>query len=127
MIKRRQLKWSMIAMLAVCWFIPLMILSVTVFFIVEANINKQLKNTIVTSADRVVEICQMKIDDVIVASKASSYISTIKKSYAEYLKDGNEYELNQEVTLFMSQQYRYNTNLNLTALYFTSDPEDIYY
>ena len=127
MIKRRQLKWSMIAMLAVCWFIPLMILSVTVFFIVEANINKQLENTIVTSADRVVEICQMKIDDVIVASKASSYISTIKKSYAEYLKDGNEYELNQEVTLFMSQQYRYNTNLNLTALYFTSDPEDIYY
>ena len=57
-------------MLAVCWFIPLMILSVTVFFIVEANINKQLENTIVTSADRVVEICQMKIDDVIVASKA---------------------------------------------------------
>ena len=127
MIKRRQLKWSMIAMLAVCWFIPLMILSVTVFFIVEANINKQLENTIVTSADRVVEICQMKIDDVIVASKASSYISTIKKSYAEYLKDGNKYSLNQEVTLFMSQQYRYNTNLNLTALYFTSDPEDIYY
>lgn len=127
MIKRRQLKWSMIAMLAVCWFIPLMILSVTVFFIVESKINKQLENTIVTSADRVVEICQMKIDDVIVASKAASYISTIRKSYAEYLKDGNKYGLNQEVTLFMSQQYRYNTNLNLTALYFTSDPDDIYY
>lgn len=114
-------------MLAVGWFIPLMVLSVTIFFFVEAKLNKQLENTIVTSADRVVEICQMKIDDVVVASKASSYISTIRKSYAEYLKDGNEYSLSQEVTLFMSQQYRYNTNLNLTALYFTSMPDDVYY
>ncbi len=127
MKKRRQLKWSMIVMLTVSWFIPLVILSVTVFFFVNAKINKQMENTIVTSADKVVEICQMRIDDAILTSKYASYLSYIRESYEEYLKSGNTYKLRRNVELFMSQQYRYDVNLNMTALYFTREPENIYY
>lgn len=127
MKKRRQLKWSMITMLTVGWFIPLLILSVTVFFFVDYQINKQLEKTIVTSSDKVVEICQMRIDDAVAASKSASYLPTIRECYARYLTDHDENELKQDVALFLTQQYRYNADINMTALYFTRDPETIYY
>lgn len=127
MKKRRQLKWSMITMLTVGWFIPLLILSVTVFFFVDYQINKQLEKTIVTSSDKVVEICQMRIDDAIAASKSASYLPTIRECYARYLTDHDENKLKQDVALFLTQQYRYNADINMTALYFTNDPETIYY
>ena len=127
MKKRRQLKWSMITMLTVGWFIPLLILSVTVFFFVDYQINKQLEKTIVTSSDKVVEICQMRIDDAVAASKSASYLPTIRECYGRYLTDHDENKLKQDVALFLTQQYRYNTDINMTALYFTNDPETIYY
>lgn len=127
MKKRRQLRWSMITMLTVGWFIPLLILSVTVFFFVDNQLNKQLEKTIVTSADKVVEICQMRIDDVVAASKAASYIPTIRECYGHYLLDHDENRLNQDVMLFLAQQYRYNVDINMTALYFTAEPEKVYY
>lgn len=127
MKKRRQLKWSMITMLAVGWFMPLVILSVIVFCIVENQINRQLEKTIVASADRVVEICQMRVNDVIVASKLSSYLPVVRSSYNNYLESGDAGKLKQEVEIFMSQQYRYNSYINMTALYFTREPEKMYY
>ncbi|MBD5545978.1 MAG: sensor histidine kinase [Lachnospiraceae bacterium] len=127
MKKRRQLKWSMITMLAVGWFIPLLILSVTVFFFVDYQINKQLEKTIVTSSDKVVEICQMRIDDAVAASKSASYLPALRECYGRYLTDHDENKLKQDVALFLTQQYRYNTDINMTALYFTNDPETIYY
>ena len=42
MKKRRQLKWSMITILAVGWFMPLVILSVIIFCVVENQINRQI-------------------------------------------------------------------------------------
>ena len=97
MKKRRQLKWSMITILAVGWFMPLVILSVIIFCIVENQINRQLEKTIVASADRVVEICQMRINDVIVASKLSSYLPVVRSSYNSYLESRDEGKLKQEV------------------------------
>ncbi|MDE7330781.1 MAG: sensor histidine kinase [Lachnospiraceae bacterium] len=127
MKKRRQLKWSMITMLAVGWFMPLVILSAIIFFIVENQINSQVEKTIVASADKVVEICQMRINDVIVASKLSSYLPVVRSSYNDYLASGESGRLKQEVELFMSQQYRYNSYINMTALYFNIEPEKMYY
>lgn len=127
MKKRRQLKWSMLTMLAVGWFIPLVILSAIIFFMVDKQINNQVEKTIVASADKVVEICQMRINDVIVASKLSSYLPMVRSSYNDYLASGERWKLKQEVEIFMSQQYRYNSYINMTALYFTKEPDNMYY
>lgn len=127
MKKRRQLKWSMVMVLTVGWFIPLLILSATVFLFVDYQINKQLEKTIVTSSDKVVEICQMRIDDAVAASKVASYLPTIRECYGRYLSDHDANKLKQDVALFLTQQYRYNGDINMTALYFTANPETIYY
>lgn len=127
MKRRRQLKWSMVAMLTVGWFIPLFLLSVMVFFFVDRQINDQLEKTIITSTDKAVEICQMRIDDVVASSKTASYLPTIRASYGRYLKNQDGNALNQEVTLFLTQQYNYNTSINMTVLYFTDQPEVLYH
>lgn len=125
--KRRQLKWSMIVILLVTWFIPLMLLSMILFVAVERQVNGQVRDTITISTDKAVELCQSKIDDVIVASKNSSYLPTVRNSYVKYLTDHNKQRLEQDISYFMSQQYRYNKDINMTAIYFTSTPEAICY
>lgn len=104
MKKRRQLKWSMIVILLVTWFIPLMLLSMILFVAVERQVNGQVRDTITISTDKAVELCQSKIDDVIVASKNSSYLPTVRNSYVKYLTDHNKQRLEQDISYFMSQQ-----------------------
>lgn len=114
-------------MLIVCWFLPLTILSALVIFFTDTKLNEQLENTIVTSMDKAVEICQMRVDAIVEDSKAASYLPTIRDSYERYQKIKNSNRLTQEVTSFLSQHYRYNSDINMTALYFTEEPEKVYY
>lgn len=122
--KNRQLKWSMIKMLTICWFLPLFVVSFGLLFFVSNKMNRQLQDTIVTSADKAIEICQIRLNEAMAASKDASYIPTVKNSYAEYLQDGDEKRLNREVRLFIEQQYRFNTDFNMTYLYFIDNPEN---
>ena len=127
MKKRRQLKWSMVVMLLVTWFIPLLFFSMIIFLTVDQQVNGQIEDIIVLSADEVVDLCQRRIDDVIIASKNASYLPTVRNSYVSYLTDNDKSQLEQAVTSFMFQQYRYNRDINMTAIYFTFSPEEIYY
>lgn len=45
----------------------------------------------------------------------------------KYKRGGTKTDLYEEVTLFLTQQYRYNEMFLCTVLYFTEEPETIYY
>lgn len=126
-IRKRKLKWNMIVMLTICWFVPLILLSIAMLVFVDTKISKQLENTIVTSADKAIEICQMRIEEAIKSSQKASYLPTVKESYLAYKEGGAKHRLSHDITLFMDQQYRYNSDLNMTAIYFTEYPDEIYY
>lgn len=127
MKKRRQLKWSMMAMLTMCWFIPLIVLSFAILFFVYGKMSRQLQNTIVTSADQAIDMCQIRLNEAMAASKDSSYLPEIKDSYAAYLADGDVKELNRDVNLFLQQHYRYNSDFRMTVLYFLDNPDNLFY
>lgn len=127
MKKRRQLKWSMMAMLTMCWFIPLIVLSFAMLFFVYGRMSRQLQNTIVTSADQAIDMCQIRLNEAMAASKDSSYLPEIKDSYAAYLADGDVKELNRDVNLFLQQHYRYNSDFRMTVLYFLDNPDNLFY
>lgn len=127
MKKRRQLKWSMMAMLTMCWFIPLIVLSFAMLFFVYGKMSRQLQNTIVTSADQAIDMCQIRLNEAMAASKDSSYLPEIKDSYAAYLVDGDVKELNRDVNLFLQQHYRYNSDFRMTVLYFLDNPDNLFY
>lgn len=124
---KMKLKYSMSVMIVFCWLVPLLLFTYLLQVMVVSKMNSQIENTIVTSADKAIEICIMQMEDVITASRNASYITTVKDSYNSYLKTGNEQDLYNNVTLFLSQQYRYNKNLEKVYLYFVDKPEEIYY
>ncbi len=120
--KKKQLKWSMIRMLAISWFLPLFLISVIMLFYVSEKMNRQLENTIVTSADKAIEICQIRLEEIMGAAKDASYIPSIKASYMDYLVDGDINKLIREVNLFLERHYRYNPSFNMTYVYFIDVP-----
>lgn len=114
-------------MLTMCWFIPLIVLSFAMLFFVYGKMSRQLQNTIVTSADQAIDICQIRLNEAMAASKDSSYLPEIKDSYAAYLADGDVKELNRDVNLFLQQHYRYNSDFRMTVLYFLDNPDNLFY
>ena len=125
--KKVKLTWSMVGTLLLCWLLPLTLLTGATFFFVYAKINQQIERTIVTSADKAIEMCEAQISDAVTASKNASYMPTIKDSNMKYKRGGTKTDLYEEVTLFLTQQYRYNEMFLCTVLYFTEEPETIYY
>lgn len=111
-------------MLAIGWFLPLFLISVIMLLFVSNRMNRQLRNTIVTSADKSIDICQIRLDEAMAASKDASYIPTLKEIYARYLKTGDEDRLNREASSFIQQQYRMNTDFRMTFLYFIDNPDN---
>lgn len=126
-MKKTTLKWGMIRMLTIGWFLPLLVIIVFVMVTVTGKVNSQVKHTVVTSADKAVEICDMRIEDAITASKNASYMPTIKNSYAAYQQNGNQRQLYENITLYLEEQYKYNSSFKCTMVYFTSEPNSIYY
>lgn len=125
--KKTTLKWSMVRMLFVYWFVPLLIIIMVVMYVVTGKINRQVEHTILTSTEKAIEICDMRLQDAVTASKNASYMQTIRNCYMRYQANGNSRQLYEEVTLYLDQQYQYNSSFKSTMLYFTSEPDKIYY
>ena len=71
--KRYSLQWSMIRMLVLCWLLPLALLAFIMLFFMSTKLSEQTENTILASANKAVEICQMQIEDARLASRNASY------------------------------------------------------
>lgn len=111
-------------MLAAGWFLPFLLISVMLLFFVLKRMDRQLQNTIMTSADKSIELCELRLKQAIESSKEASYQPTLKEGYARYLQDGDDVKLGRAASNFIIQHYRVNTDFNLTYLYFIHDPEN---
>lgn len=123
--RNRQLKWSMINMLAAGWFLPLLFIAVIMFFFVSGRMEKQMRDTIVASADKSIDLCQLRLNNAMELSKEASYLPTLKECYAEYLSDGDGEKLNRSATMFIRQHYRASTDFNMTYMYFIHDSQNV--
>ncbi|WP_312100053.1 histidine kinase [Lachnoclostridium sp.] len=121
------LKWSMMRTLILCWVLPFTLLTIIVIEFVYHNLNQQTEQTIVNSTEKAVEICLSRMQDSIIASKNASYLPTIRERYNQYLLDNNYLVLYEKVTLFLTQQYKFDDRLLSTMLIFTDNPNDVYY
>lgn len=125
--KKHSLQWSMIRMLVLCWLLPLALLVFIMLFFMSTKLNGQTENTIISSADKAVEICQMQMEEARLASRNASYLSTIRDSYYTYQKDQDKRKFYDTVKQFLAQQYKYNESFLSTMLIFLDDPSMVYY
>lgn len=123
----KPLKWSMIGMLVLCWLLPLMLIALSMLYFISSMLSEHIEKTVVSSTDKAVEICEIKLEEIMTASKKASYMMTLKDSYKEYKISGNQDELYSQVTLFLNQQYKYDFNMLCSMVFFLDEPEQIYY
>lgn len=132
MKEKRPLKWNMIGMLVLVWLLPMLLLSSVMLLYVSGRFKNQTEKNIAISGEKAVEICEMRFSDAVGASRNASYLNVIRNSYYNYLNcDDNpaqkQRQLYNAVTIFLNDQYRYNTSFLTTMLYFRFDPDEIYF
>ena len=125
--KKKPLKWSMIGMLIAGWLLPLMLIAFAMIYFVSSMLSAQINKTVVSSTDKAVEICELQLDDIVTASKNASYLPVIRASYETYKETGNRQTLYADVTNFLNQQYKYNTSMLCSMLFFMEEPDQIYF
>lgn len=125
--KRKSLKWKIVRMLLFGWLFPFLLLILSMIYIVFSMINSQIEKTIVVSADKAVEICDMQLQEMIVLSKNASYNSTIRDCYLQYKKGDESIPYKKIIHNFLAQQYKYDSRVLCTILFFLEEPEEIYY
>lgn len=121
------LKRGLIALIAVCWVLPvLLILTLTGYFI-RNNLQIRIDETIETSVTNAIDLTKANVDSALAASRAASYDNVIQRAWTQYQKDTDSVALYGSVTEYLSQQYSYDENFRGVMLYFVSDPSTIYY
>ncbi|MBR1670200.1 MAG: histidine kinase [Butyrivibrio sp.] len=127
MKRRNTLKWQMLRLMALGWFVPLTAIIVLFLLVVAGRIDSQSRRTITTSMEKAAEICILRLLDCIDSSKDASYLPTVRESYQEYKKSGDSGKLYNDITVFLAEQYKYNPSFDLTVLLFNEDPGTLYY
>lgn len=124
---RKSLRWKMVRMLLFGWLLPLLVFTLGMIVTVSSMIKNQIEKTIVVSSDKAVEICDMQLQEMIVASKNASYNSTIRDSYMKYLRHGESVRDKKAINSFLAQQYKYDARILCTMLFFLDDPGELFY
>lgn len=125
--KKKSLTVSMVVMLLLGWFLPVLIIALGMLYTVSGILGRQIEKTITTSMDNAVEICEMKLEEAWTASKNASYNATIQEAYGEYQEDGDSQKLYAGITYYLNQQYKYDSGMLCTMVFLTEKPKRIYY
>ena len=77
------LKRGLIALIAVCWVLPvLLILTLTGYFI-RNNLQIRIDETIETSVTNAIDLTKASIDSALAASRAASYDNVIQRAWSQ--------------------------------------------
>jgi len=122
-----KLIYSMSGTIFLCWLIPLLIFMGVLVVMVTRHLNSQIENSIITTADKAIEISNIQISDIATASKEASYTNTISNAYNEYKVTKSKSELYRQVKEYLDNKYKNNTVIRDAMLVFLDDPDTVYY
>ena len=121
------LKHGLIALIGVCWVLPVMLILTLSGYFIRNNLQSRIDDTIETSVTNALNMTKASIDSALAASRAASYDNVIQRAWTQYLEDADGVVLYGTVTEYLSQQYSYDENFRGVMLYFVKNPSTIYY
>ncbi len=121
------LKWGLVAIMAICWIVPISVILAYSSYTITNNVQERIRDTVTTSVDIAFQQTQANIEQAMDASRESSYNDTVNAAYRQYLADQNRVDLYDTVNKYLQQQYAYDDDFYATFLFFTSQPDTIYY
>ena len=124
--KNSGIKWRMIRLLVFGWIVPLTAATVLVTVVMSARLSKQMRETVTNSLSKVASLIEAGFEECNKASRDATYLGVIQEAYNEYLQTYDEQKLYNEITVFLTGQYRYNQRSDCVMLIFTERP-DLFY
>jgi len=121
------LKHGLIALIAVCWVLPVLVILTLSGFFIRNNLQSRIDDTIETSVTNAMNMTRDNVNSALAASRAASYDNVIQRAWTQYGADADGVALYGSVTEYLSQQYSYDENFRGVMLYFVSEPTNIYY
>lgn len=125
--KGLSLKWGLIAIMALCWVVPIAVILIYSSYTISNNVQGRIRDTIETSVDSAFTQTEDRFSSIMDKSRASSYDDTIQNAYRRYQIDGDDIVLSDTVSTYLLQQYGYDNSINATFLFFTEEPDTIYH
>ena len=124
--KNSGIKWRMIRLLVFGWIVPLAAATVLVTVVMSARLAKQMRETVTTSLSKVASLIEAGFDECNKASRNATYLGVVWDAYNEYLTTFDEQKLYNDITVFLSGQYRYNSRTDCVMIVFNEKP-DLFY
>ena len=121
------LKWGLIVIILICWILPVALFGGITGYYINNNINNQIADTISSSANNSVKNTMNQLNSIISASRYASYNGTVYEDYLDYQSTHDGTALYGKIRDFLTKEYKYDDRFLLTMLYFTQDPDDVYY
>ena len=82
MMKRpNSLKWQMLKLTAFTWIIPIVLLTLSLIFVVGRRTRAEVEKTILVSMEKAVEICGIRLQTCVGASKDASILPYLREIY----------------------------------------------
>lgn len=125
--KDRKLRTGMIRVILTCWIVPYIVVSSVLMLFFDRYSHQQIGQTVCSSLENAAMIIEEKINAAIETSRQASYDGVIKKSYEQYLKDGDENAMHRKVTEYLNKTYKYSRTISNTILLYAEDMEMEYY
>ena len=128
---KRSLRTNLLFTVVFCWVLPLLIIIGITDFYTSNQIRNRIMDNITNSVSASTDICASQIDSAVNASYAATYNPDIPNAYKRYTNGEIEKysldDLYSDVTSFLKMQYRYDSQFDMTMLYFSFDPDTLYY
>lgn len=125
--KSRKLTTGMVWVILTSWIIPYIVLSSVLVIAYGRRSQNQIGKTVCTAMENAGRITADKINAAIEDSRQASYDGVIKKSYEQYLQDGNEGAMYRQVSDYLNKTYKYSKTISNTILLYSSPMTMEYY
>ncbi len=126
-IKSRKLTSGMVRVILTCWIIPYIVISSVLVLAYNRRSQNQIDKTVCTAMENAGRITADKINAAIEMSRQASYDGVIKKSYEQYLQDGDESAMYRQVSDYLNRTYKYSKTISNTILLYEQPMTMEYY
>ena len=126
-MKKRKLKTGMVRVILTCWIFPYIAISCVLLLFYNRHTQEQIGRSVNTAMENAGLITADKIYAAIEMSRQASYDGVIKKSYEQYLDDGDENAMHRTVSEYLSKTYKFSKTISNTILLYEEPMSMEYY
>ncbi|MGI6123537.1 MAG: sensor histidine kinase [Acetivibrionales bacterium] len=125
--RKLSLRLWLVLIITLCWVLPICIMGGVMSYYITHNITNQITQSVNSTVENAVKISASQLDSAVMASRYASYNSTIKDAYGVYQLTADKMHLYEQISGFLSQQYKYDSMFLISAFFLHQDPDTVYY